>query len=103
VEAYQKIRNLGINNYDEFVKKYGPLTSDGPEQTAFLIIGMFCEGIGVLLHRKLVDIDIIRELFPVEAFWLKFEPIITGYRKQTAQPKTYEWFEYLYNEVKKRE
>jgi hypothetical protein len=31
------------------------------------------------------------------------EPVLIGTRKQYSTPGTYEWFEYLYNEMKKRE
>ena len=64
---------------------------------------MFMEGIGVLLHRKLVDIKPLLELFPIEAVWRKPEPILIGTRKQLGSPGTYEWFEYLYNEAMKKE
>jgi len=103
VEAYQKISNLKFNDYNDFVEKYGSLYAEGPEQTAIMMCAMFMEGIGVLLHRKLVDIEAIRELFPIESGWRKLEPVLIGTRKQYSTPGTYEWFEYLYNEMKKRE
>ncbi len=64
---------------------------------------MFMGGIGVLLHKKLVDIEAIQELFPVENGWRRLEPILIGTRKQLGSSGVYEWFEYLYNETKKRE
>jgi len=103
VEAYQKFSNLKFNDYNDFVEKYGSLYAEGPEQTAVLMCAMFMEGIGVLLHRKLVDVEVIQELFPVESGWRKLEPILVGTRKQLGRPGMYEWFEYLYNEVKNRE
>jgi hypothetical protein len=103
VEAYQKVSNLKFNDYNDFVEKYGPLFAEGPEQTAIIMCAMFMEGIGVLLHRKLVDIEAIEELFPIKSGWRKLEPVLIGTRKQTGSSGTYEWFEYLYKEVKKRE
>ena len=103
VEAYQKISNLKFNDYNDFVEKYGSLYAEGPEQTAIIMCAMFMEGIGVLLHRKLVDIEAIRELFPIESGWSKIGPLVISYRKQHGTPATYKWFEYLYNETKKRE
>jgi hypothetical protein len=102
VEAYQKVVNLKFSDYNDFVEKYGSLFAEGPEQTAIVMCSMFMEGIGVLLHRKLVDIEPLRELFPIESGWSKIGPLLIGYRKQHGTPATYEWFEYLYNEVKKR-
>jgi len=103
MDAYQKVRNLKINDYDDFEKKYGPLNAEGPEQTAIMMMAMFMEGIGVLFHRKLVDIELIGELFPVEDGWRKLEPILIGSGKKSGRPEAGQWFEYLYNEVKKRE
>lgn len=103
LEAYQKISNLKFNDYNDFVEKYGPLNAEGPEQTAVMMIAFFMEGIGVLLHKKLADIEVIRELFPIERVWRKLEPVLVGARTQIGDPGVYEWFEYLYNETKKRE
>lgn len=103
IEAFQKVRNLKVNDYDDFEKKYGPLSAEGPEQTAIMMMAMFMEGIGVLLHRKLVDVELIGELFPVEDGWRKLGPILIVTRKKSGNPEAWRWFEYLYNEVKKRE
>jgi hypothetical protein len=104
VEAYQKVESMKFSDYDDFVKKYGTLGAEGPEQNAFLIIVTFMEGIGVLLHRRLADIDTIRELFPVEDAWRKLGPIVLGSRKEQRPLKmseAFKWFEYLYNETVK--
>ena len=103
MEEYQRAMNLKFNVYDDFEKKYGPLDAEGPAQTAVMMCAMFMEGIGVLLHRKLVDVEVIGELFPVEAGWRKLEPILIDSRKKSGNPEEWQWFEYLYNEVKKRE
>jgi hypothetical protein len=73
-----------------------------PGSPSFAIMGMFMEGIEVLL-RKLVDLDLITEPFTVETFWLKMKPLAEGMRKQINDPRIYGWFEYLYNKVKERE
>ena len=103
VEAYQKVSSMQFNDYNDFVEKYGSLYAEGPEQTAIIMCAMFMEGIGVLLHRKLVDIEVIEELFPIESGWRKLAPVLVGTRKQYGTPTIYEWFEYLYSELKRRE
>jgi hypothetical protein len=103
MEAFLKVMNLEFENYKNFVEKYGSPLSEKPEQTAFFMQGLFYEGIGVLLHRKLVDIGIVDDLFPVDSIWGKVRPIVEGGREQFKWPSLFEWFEYLYNEVKKRE
>jgi hypothetical protein len=35
--------------------------------------------------------------------WEKIKPLVDGLRKEYQGPRYYEWFEYLYEEMKKRE
>jgi len=106
-EEYSKVVNRYLaseyGDYNDFVKKYGPFPSQGPVQVAFRMIGMFYEGVGILLKRKLVNPDFVYDLFSVGLFWEKMKPIAEGERKRLNLPKLYEYFEYLYNEMKKRE
>jgi hypothetical protein len=62
----------------------------------------FNEQLGVLYHRKLVDINLVSDLFTVKRPWEKIRRIAKGARKEFNQPTLYEWFEYLYNEMQKR-
>ena len=100
-EALTRYLNADFKNYDDFVKKYGPIPSENPVQIAFQMVGTFFEGIGELLHKKLIDAEIVQDLFAVELYWTKAEPLMKELRKQFS-PKLWEWFEYLYNEMKKR-
>jgi hypothetical protein len=102
-EAVLKYVSTEYKDYDDFVKKYGSPFAEGSVQTVFLIIGNFFEGIGVLLKNKLVDIDLVTEMFAVDLFWLKWQPLVEGIRKQPSSQNILEYFEYLHNEVKKRE
>lgn len=103
-EAWYKVLNLGCEDYTEFVKKYGDIMSETPENVALSIIAYFFEGIGVLFKRKLVSIDLIDDLMSEQIVftWEKMRPIVEGYRKQYGFKKDLQWFENLYNEVKKR-
>jgi hypothetical protein len=103
VEAMLKYFSTEYKDYDDFVEKYGSPIAEGQVQAVFAMIGMFFEGMGILLKNKLVDINLVTQFFTVEMFWLKMKPLVEGMRKQTNTPGIYEWFEYLYNEVKKRE
>lgn len=57
------------------------------------------EGVGVLLHRKLIDISLVDDLFsyPIKRIWEKVKPLVVDARKSLDSPQLYEWFEYLYN------
>ena len=101
MQAAQKFVSADFKDYDDFVRKYGSLYSEGEVQTAYLMIGEFFEGIGVLLKNGLADIDLITQLFGVESFWMKMKPLAEGGRKQ-GNPSSYEFFEYLSDEAKKR-
>ena len=79
-------------DYNEYVKKQGVVE--------LLQVSTYFEGVGILLHRKLLDIDMALDLFgePIKIIWEKNEPIL----KEMHSDKCF-WFEYLYNEIKKRE
>jgi len=105
-EALARHLATDFKDYDDFVRKYGaiPTRSLDPNQVqiSFQMVSTFFEGVGVLLSEKLLDINIVQKLFAVEVYWKKTEPLIGELRRQLS-PKLWEWFEYLYNEVKKRE
>lgn len=68
-------------------------------------VGMFFEGIGILLKRRLIDIDLVDDMFttPIKWTWEKIRDWIFETRKIRNQPEILEWFEYLYDEMQKRE
>jgi hypothetical protein len=105
-ESYVAVMGMKYKNYDEFAKKY-PLWGEGsgaPEARGVSEVGSFFDGVGILLHRKLLDVEMVDELFGIfiKATWEKLQPGIEGRRKE-FDPGLRKWFEYLYNEVKKRE
>jgi hypothetical protein len=59
--------------------------------------------LGHLLKRKAVNIDLLIEFHNVTGLWEKVKPLVEGFKKEQNTPKLCEWFEYLYNETKKRE
>jgi len=91
-------------DYDGYVRKYGRLTN--PEaQARSASIGLFFEGLGVLLKQDLLDIDIVGELMssPVRLYWEKMSPIIMGMRDRMNREGAMESAEYLYDEILKRD
>jgi hypothetical protein len=96
-KTYEKLgvgETLSLHNYEE---KYG--------LAGWVAVGTFFEGIGVLLHRKLIDIGLVDDLFtsPVKMAWDRMKDSIIEARKEYGQPTIFEWFEYLNNELVKRE
>jgi len=99
---------LKVKDYDDFVKKYGPVISAEPERERSQVwedidrIGWFFDGIGLLVHRKFVDIRLVDDFlgYGIVLAWEKIKPLVYGWRKQYNMPKSFEWFEYLANECK---
>jgi len=104
-ELYTKVMTCEYKDYNDFVEKYGPFYSEKPEPVAFYMLGAYVGSVGVLLHRKLVNIDMLADFLGESAIlmWEKMKPVIEGVRKQYNTPKAFQWFEYLYNEMQKRE
>jgi len=103
LDAYVDIVEAEFEDYDDFVKKYGKFISKNQVPRSFMMMGNFYEQIGVLLRNKLIDASLVDQLFPVSTTWEKMKPLVEGMRKEYHDPTVFEWFEYLYNEMKKRE
>ena len=97
MNSWWQVTTREEKDYNEYVKKYG-----GVE---LLQVGVFFEGIGILLHRKLMDIDMAGDLFSesIKLIWEKNESILKEMVEQRNIPKAWQWFEHLYNEMQKRE
>ena len=96
-DAWTRIESIEFKNYDEYVKKYG--SGD------YVQCATFFEGIGVLLQNRLIDINLVDALFgvPLKYMYERMKPIIEGNKQQFHNQRVFEYFEYLYNEMQKRE
>ena len=96
-DAWTRIESIEFKNYDEYVKKYG--SGD------YVQCATFFEGIGVLLQNRLIDINLVDALFgvPLKYMYERMKPIIEGNREQFHDQRVFENFEYVYNEMQKRE
>jgi hypothetical protein len=103
LEALDKVLSLEFKNYDDFTRKYGNFFSGKCEVAVpFAMVCDLYEATGLLLHNGLLEYEIASE-FPVILTWEKVKPIVEGLRKELRSPQYYNRFEYLYNEIKKRE
>jgi len=104
-EASMKASLLEFTSYDDLVKNYPKIEDRIPVLRNFHSTAAFFEGVGVLLHRKLIDIDLVDDLLstPIIYTWDRFGPFVKSMREYFKRPQIWEWFEYLYNEMKKRE
>ena len=101
VAAFADMHQAEFKDYDDFVNKYGMPFSKSPVPMSFVMVGNLFEEVGVLFSNRLLDAHLVHQLFPVSTAWEKMEPIIKGLRTKYRVQTYYEWFEYLYNEMKK--
>lgn len=96
-DAYETFWSTDFEDYNDVLRK-GHLQR-------LRTIGGFFEGIGVLLHRRLVDIAIVDDLFreSIKLMWEKLRSPLYDARQRFNLPNYGRYFEYLYNEMRKRE
>ncbi|NIO36647.1 hypothetical protein GTO27_02980 [Candidatus Bathyarchaeota archaeon] len=101
IEDISKLWNLKFKDYNEYLENYGDPLSDKALHT---ITGYY-DGLGFLLHKRLIDIETIEYILSGSStnVWEKLKPITEGMRKQYNLPELSKWFEYLYNELQRRE
>ena len=100
----EKFFNWEWEDFEDFERKYG--ASVNVEYFAmYNSTCAFFEGVGVLVKNDFIDIQSVDELMsiPIKWMWEKMKPITEGYRKQFDDPALWEFYEYLYDELKKRE
>jgi hypothetical protein len=93
--------DLEFKDFQDFTKRYGMPFSEKPEHIAVFVTVNHFDAMGYLLHRKMIDFELVR-LLPTIATWEKMKPLVEGLRERYSR-SLLTWFEYLYNEVKKRE
>jgi hypothetical protein len=65
---------------------------------------LFFEGVGILLRRGITDVRMAEDLFGGTTIraWESVKAAVVTARQQFNDPELYYYFEYLYNESKKR-
>jgi hypothetical protein len=110
VKAYGNVRYvysqeyLKTKDFDDFLSKYH-INVDPEAYADQMTLWAFLEGIGVLVKRRLIDIDMVKDLLSERIVWFwenLFAPNIDQIRKLTDDPTQYDHIEYLYHEMKRR-
>ena len=103
-QAYRRTLNLEFTDAEDFIKRYGSLMLQKPEQEGFFSVVNYFDGLGMLVRKGLVSADLVYEVWTegIANFWERVKPLIEQTRKEIRYPF---WVsaEYLYNEMKKRE
>jgi hypothetical protein len=112
VKAYGNLRykyyeDLVAHNMNraDYLKKYGA-AADSEAYADHLTLWAFFEGIGVLVKKDLIDVELVEDLFSGRIIWIYehfIQPSLEEIRKGADDPTQWDSFEYLYNTMKQRE
>jgi len=104
--AFSKVVALKPQDYETFSREHGSIASPNrsPIWTDIDKVGWFMNGLGFMVHRRFVSIDLIEELFGygVVFQWKTLGPLVLGWRAELNLPESFGWFEYLAKELEKR-
>jgi hypothetical protein len=97
------LRALEWSTPEDFMEKFGPETNLEVWSLIQSVTAYF-EGIGLLVYRGLIDISLIDDLMSdgVIVLWEKIGDVTKYRRTLLKNPHIWEWTEYLYNEMIKR-
>ena len=104
-KQWHTIRRLEWRDYDDFSQRYGEKENDIEVILSYTSVMTFFDGIRVLVKNGLVDMNTVYDLLSTTVLWTweQYEPIMRGDRENFQRPQMWDDFEFLYNEVKKRE
>jgi hypothetical protein len=99
--AFEKFYSLQFKDYKDYVAKYGSFLSENPTQRAVWRGLGFYSLLGVLVYKKLLDLELVYHLAGPEhttMLYERFKPIIMELRRDLNEPLFGMDFEYLINE-----
>ena len=99
-EAISNVCSTEYTDYKDYLTKY----AGKPEQTSLRLLGNYFEGIGLLVYMKLVETGVVFNFWGdvAESVWDDNEKLINSMRKDSGTPYTFQYWEFLVKEVKKR-
>jgi hypothetical protein len=102
MRSFFEVIALEWDDFDDFARKYSH--TENPEEAAKrFAVWNHWDSLGYILSRGIIDPDTVFDMFGNGCIgqWMKFEPIIQGFREKDGRPETWKWFEYLTNEMMK--
>lgn len=113
-KAWNEVLDQEYTDFDDHWQKYGMETNRDAWNKWQSVARVF-HGIGVLVKRDMVDIDLVEELMGtmIAVSWYRMGPVVLGFRaNRVSMAGDDDWwsnkyqslygFEYLHNELKKR-
>ena len=88
------------NDLEDYFKKFGS-ENNLDAYSEHLFVWQLYDTIGFLLKKKVIDVSFLDDLLKssVLVAWRKFEPVIIRNRQRVNQPKLWNQFEYLADEI----
>ncbi|MBM3292577.1 hypothetical protein FJY84_07850 [Candidatus Bathyarchaeota archaeon] len=102
-KLYLEVMNFQFISFEEFKKKYD--TSSSPENFAMrMAVLSRYEFLGHQYRMGLINLNDINPMtgYTMVTFWLKYKPIIEGYRKTEWPINAYSDYEYLAKAMSKK-
>ena len=80
------------------------LATTGGERQVWSYVFYFYDQVGALLRRNLIDLDLVDDLLgnSTRQLWEKVAPVVREARERSEDPRLYEHFEFLYDEMTRR-
>ena len=100
---FQMRKNLDLWEAEAILDtKY--LTLDTKNQAQFNALASFYEGIGVLVKREIIDLELVNDLMAssILTSWESMKPIILRMRENAGDESQYKGFEYVYDRIKEK-
>ena len=112
VQLYSQFSNPEfLENLDHTLDHYKDFNPDnlpedwegGWKNKRMISVMAFFEGIGVLVKRKLIDINLVADMLstPIITVWKAMEPYVMSRRKALQRNQVWDWFEFLYHRIQK--
>jgi hypothetical protein len=97
-EAFHRIYWADFHDYDSFLE-----CVDGQRHVGSYV-ATFYDQVGALLRRNLIDYDLVDDLLGNSAIqlWERIGPVLREARLRSDDPRLYEHFEFLYEEMSRR-
>jgi hypothetical protein len=99
---YMELLQMEWEDFDDYIRKYDSTVNADNYAKRGVIWGIY-NRMGFEVYRGSIDIGTVYDLMGYQGlwfFWHKFKPIIYWDRERYGSPDNFQWFEYLYNEMK---
>jgi hypothetical protein len=91
-----------VEDFEDYEPGTQPAILENNFESFFSIMALF-EGMGVLVSRSLIDIQLVADFVsgPAIRLWEAVEGYVKWIREDLKRPQIWEWIEYLYHEITK--